>query len=563
MKIAGWEIKRSKEDEDEEKGVKLQSFSEPVDDDGSIVVDSGPSSIMGNAYGIAIDLDGSAKSETELVYRYRQMAQHPECRRAIDDIINEVVVVNDFTPTVKIDCDGIPFTDSVKKKISEEFENVLKLLDFDNKAYDIVHKWFVDGRTYYQVVIDDKNTKEGIKELRYLDATKTRKVKEIETKMEGEIPVRRVKSEFYAYSESGFGAIKRDPNRQQMMVDNIIRIAKDGVVHVTSGVVNENNTQVLSHLHKAIKPLNQLRILEDSVVIYRVSRAPERLVFYIDVGNLPKTKAEQYMTQMMTNYKNKLVYNSTTGEISDDRRHMSMLDNFWLARREGGKGTEITTLPGGQNLGDIEDILYFQKKLYYALDVPISRMQSEQLFNVGRTSEITRDEIKFSKFVQRLRNRFSILFDEVLKRQLILKNIISPDDWDVIRNDIKYIFAEDNHFEELKKIEVFRERSTVLNEIDQFVGVYFSRNWVRKNILKFSDEEIEKMKEEMDKEKEEEPDVAFGADDDGGEFPPEPRQPPGMAPPRVDGKPPAPPAPPVVEKEPKTKKPNDFSKPTK
>lgn len=497
MELFGFEIKRKSEED-------LRSFVEPDDQDGAVsVTASGTGGFFGTSY---IDMEGAAKNEAELISKYRQMEQHPEVAKAVEDIVNEAIVIDDSNKVVDINLDETELSDKIKKSVSEEFQNILSLLDFSNKGYDIFNRWYVDGRLRYHAVIDEKNTKAGIKELRYVDPRKLRKIKEIEKKKDGSTDtiLKKVKNEYWVFNDKGFNSNTSRTTGADTSVKGI-RIATDSIIESTSGILNENSTLILSHLHKAIKPHNQLRMLEDAAVIYRLSRAPERRVFYIDVGNLPKMKAEQYLRDMMVKHKNRLVYDATTGEVRDDRKHMTMMEDFWLPRREGGRGTEITTLPGGQNLGEMDDVMYFQKNLYKSLNVPISRLESDTGFSLGRASEISRDEVKFSKFIRRLRSRFSMLFDEILERQLILKNVMTIDEWKQIKNQIRYDFQEDNHFEELKQTEILRERLQTLRDVEEYVGTYYSREWIRKNILLMSDEEIEELKKQMEQEAEEEP----------------------------------------------------------
>lgn len=510
MELFGFEIKRK--DLADEKNVK--SFVEPINDDGALSVVSAPGG--GGSMSSVIDLDGSARNEAELINRYRIMVQDPEVQRAIDDVVNEAIVVSEDARVVECITDDLDMPDGIKKKIRDEFENILKLLDFSNQGYDIFNRWYVDGRINYHVMIDETSPKKGILEVRYIDPRKLRKIREYERVQVGEgsnrSEINKIKNEYYLFIDNGFGnSLVKSMNTSTMQFGTDgnmtgLKIAKDSIVHCNSGILNETNTMVLSNLHKAIKPMNQLRMMEDASVVYRISRAPERRVFYIDVGNLPKAKAEQYLREMMTRYKNKLVYDANTGDIRDDRRNMSMTDDFWLPRREGGKGTEITTLPAGANLGEMEDILYFQKKLYKALNVPISRMETETGFSLGRASEISRDEVKFSKFIRRLRNRFSILFDRLLEKQLILKGIISPDEWQTIQNGLRYDFMEDNHFEELKQSEILTGRIQLLDQLSNYVGVYYSKDWIRKTVLMMSENDIEDMKKQIEIEAKEEPD---------------------------------------------------------
>jgi hypothetical protein len=491
MKIFGFEIKRPEDNEN------LKSFVEPDDADGSLsIAAAGPGAFFGTSY---VDMEGAAKNEAELISKYRQMEQHPEVAKAIEDVVNEAIVVSDDQRVVDVNLDDTELSDKIKKIVSEEFQNILDLLDFSNKGYDTFNRWYVDGRIRYHVIVDEKNIKEGIQELRYIDPRKLRKVKEIAKSKSEDVDVvlKKVKNEYWIFNDKGFVSNSNTKAIADFSSIKGVKIAKDSIVECNSGILNENNTLILSHLHKAIKPHNQLRMLEDAAVIYRLSRAPERRVFYIDVGNLPKMKAEQYLRDMMVKHKNRLVYDATSGEIRDDRRHMTMMEDFWLPRREGGRGTEITTLPGGQNLGEMDDVMYFQKNLYKALNVPISRLEPESGFSLGRASEISRDEIKFSKFIRRLRNRFSILFDEILEKQLILKNVMTIEEWKQIKNKIRYDFQEDNHFEELKHAEILRERIQTMRDLEEYVGKYYSQEWVRKNILMQSDDDIEKMDEQI------------------------------------------------------------------
>jgi len=495
--LFGFEIKRKGEKEEK----NIPSFISPEADDGSIDI-----AATGTAASSYLDLAGSARSEAELVQKYRGMLQQPEVSQAVDDIVNEAISISSDQKVVECITDDVDLADNIRKKIREEFDTVLKLLDFSSTGYDTFQKWYVDGRINYHVMIDVKQPRKGIQELRYIDPRKIRKVREFEKEQSGSVQSgnnkflnKRVKNEYYVYSEKGFlaqsGSMQGVGNNSDLQG---LKIAKDSIVNANSGLLNENNSLIISNLHKAIKPLNQLRMMEDAVVIYRISRAPERRIFYIDVGNLPKMKAEQYLRDMMTKHKNRLVYDASTGDVKDDRRHMSMTDDFWLPRREGGKGTEITTLPGGQNLGELDDVLYFQKRLFKALNVPISRMETDTGFSLGRATEISRDEIKFSKFISRLRSRFSTLFDKVLEKQLILKGIIKPEEWGEIQASIRYDFMQDNYFEELKESEVLRERLNLLRDIDDYVGKYYSAEWVRKNVLMMNEDEIEQMRDEIE-----------------------------------------------------------------
>ena len=462
-------------------------------------LDDGAVTITQNAhYGTYVDLEGSVRNELELITRYREMSNHPELESAIDEIINEAITHSEDGSVLDINLDNLKQPDSIKKKIIEEFENVQKLLNFKNLADDLFRRWYIDGRIYFQVVVNDKNPKEGIQELRYIDPRKIRKVREINKDKDSKTGAMIIKSiaEYYVYNDKG-----TTTQTYTAGVNQGIRIAPDSVINVNSGMMDAKNTFVISYLHKAIKALNQLRMIEDAVVIYRLSRAPERRVFYIDVGNLPKGKAEQYLRDIMVKYKNKMVYDANTGELRDDRKHLSMLEDFWLPRREGGKGTEITTLPAGQNLGQIEDVQYFQKKLLQSLNVPYSRMEPQGggFASLGRSSEVTRDELKFAKFIVRLRGKFSQLFDHALRTQLALKGICSQEEWDTFREDIFYDYRKDNNFTELREAELWRERLTSLSMIDPYIGKYFSQTWAKKTILRMSDEEIKEMEKEMEK----------------------------------------------------------------
>lgn len=476
-----------------DKKEQLKSFVEPTNDDGAMVVAAG----LGQSS--QLDLEGAARTEAELVSRYRGMIQQPEVQQAVDDIVNEAISISYNDKPVECVTDDIPFSESIKKKIRDEFDIILRLLDFSNAGYEIFTRWYVDGRLNYHAIIDENKPKEGIAELRYIDPRKLRKIREYETPKSSEGAaigfIKRIKEEYYIYSENILStSVSYSPSMSGL------KISTDAIVHANSGLLNEKNTAVLSHLHKAYKSLNQLRMMEDASVIYRISRAPERRIFYIDVGNLPKVKAEQYLREVMANYKNKVTYDQASGELHDSRKFMTITDDFYLPRRGEGRGTEITTLPGGQNLGVMEDILYFQKKLYKALNVPESRMSTDGVFNIGRGSEITRDEIKFAKFITRLRSKFSNLFDKILEKQLVLKNIITAEDWNLIKNNLRYDYVIDNHFEELKSVDIMRERLSLLNDVNAYKGEYFSKLYIMKTILRMSEDEIKEMNEEMDQE---------------------------------------------------------------
>jgi len=488
VQLFGFEIKRKDEE-------PLESFAPEIKDDGAVIV------AAGGAYGTYIDLDGTARTEAELVAKYREISLQPELEMAIDDTVNEAIDT-DADKVVEINLERIEYSDDIKNKIRDEFNTILELLNFQNEAYETFKRWYVDGRMYYHIIIDEKNPRAGIQELRYLDPRKIRKVREVKKTPKGPIVVQQTKREYYVYSDRSFatapggGGIAQDNN-----ATGGLRIATDSILHTTSGLMDKNNSLVYSYIQKAIKPLNQLRTLEDATVIYRISRAPERRIFYIDVGNLPKVKAEQYLRDMMVRHKNRLVYDAVTGEVRDDRKYMTMLEDYWLPRREGNRGTEITTLPSGQNLGEMTDVEYFQKKLFQSLNVPVSRLNQENVGILGRASEISRDEVKFTKFVGRLRRRFSHIFMKALEKQLVLKGIVSEEDWKELQSQIVFDFTIDNHFEEFKNTEILTNRLQTLNQVMPFIGRYYSDMWVRKNLLKQTEEEIAEMMDEMSTEK--------------------------------------------------------------
>ena len=465
--------------------------------------------IASGFYGSYVDIEGAYRNEHELLKRYREMAIHPEVDNAVEDVVNEAIVSDLYDSPVEIELSNVSASDKLKDIIRKEFRYIKELLDFDKKSHEIFRNWYVDGRLYYHKVIDIKKPEQGIKELRYIDPSKmkfVRQEKKLRRGAEGVDLSRTSETSKVLYPEiEEYFVYSPKPNFPIGMASGAsgqkgIKMAKDTVTYVTSGLVDRNKGSVLSYLHKAIKALNQLRMIEDSLVIYRLSRAPERRIFYIDVGNLPKVKAEQYLRDVMNRYRNKQVYNAQTGEIRDDRKFMSMMEDFWLPRREGGRGTEITTLPGGQNLGELSDIEYFQKKLYRALGVPESRIASDGGFNLGRSSEILRDELKFTKFVGRLRKRFANLFSDMLKTQLILKNIITPEDWEKISDHIQYDFLYDNQFAELKESELMNERLGTLASIEPYIGKYYSVDYVRRKILRQTDTEIREIDEQIEKE---------------------------------------------------------------
>jgi len=483
LRLFGFEIKRAKDKSAE----KLQSIVPPTDDDGAGYVTA-----SGSHYGTYVNLgEGDhSKDNHQNIRQYRAVAIHPEVDAAIEDIVNESITNNQGSP-VSLILDNVEgLSDQLKKVINEEFDTICSMLKFTDLGHDIFRRWYVDGRIYHHLVVDEKNLKAGIQEIRPIDASKIRKVKEVKKKKDSVTGATLVENvnEFYIYQEK--------PGQQAQGV----RLSNDSVSYVTSGLLDETRKKVVSYLHKALKPINQLRMMEDSLVIYRLARAPERRIFYIDVGNLPRGKAETYMKDIMSRYRNKLVYDANTGNIRDDRKHMSMLEDFWLPRREGGRGTEITTLPGGENLGQIDDILYFQKRLYRSLNVPINRLEPEAQFNLGRATEITRDELKFQKFIDRLRRRFSMLFTEILKKQLIMKSIITEEDWDSWKQDIHVDYVRDNHFTELKDAEILQNKLQTLDNMQQYVGDYFSKEWVMKNVLHLEDDAIEDMKKQIEDE---------------------------------------------------------------
>jgi len=514
VQLFGFEISRKKQQDQEEKN---KSFALPQNDDGAVTIQSGA------YYGTYVDLDGVVRNEIELITRYREMSMQLELETAIEEIVNEAIVNDDSESGVELDTDELKQPENIKKKIREEFDYVLKLLDFGNMGHELFRRWYTDGRLFYHVIIDDKSPQKGIQELRYIDPRRIRKIREIQKAKDTESGMEIIKSmkEYYLYNERGMIGAHSNLGT---------KIAIDAVVNVNSGLMDSKRAMVLSYLHKAIKPLNQLRMVEDATVIYRLSRAPERRVFYIDVGNMPTIKAEQYLRDVMAKYRNKLVYDSSTGEIKDDRKHLSMLEDFWLPRREGGKGTEITTLPGGMNLGELEDVKYFEKKLYKALGVPISRLEQQQGFSLGRSTEITRDELKFTKFVNRLRNKFSTLFDELLKLQLVLKKICTEEEWREFKENIWYDFKKDNNFTELKEAELLQNRITTLQLVDPYVGRYYSMAWVRKNVLQMDDDEIEEIMQQIEEEKAANTPVddqgnPLPTDEMGNPLPPAPPQP--------------------------------------
>ena len=474
FKLFGFEIKRANQDDPK----KRPSIVPARDDDGAGYVTA-----AGTHYGQYLNIDGDdAKDNYNLIMKYRGVSMHPEVDAAIEDIVNESISGSELEQAVDVNMDKLEVSDKIKKTIKEEFDNIVGMLNFTELGHDIFKRWYIDGRIYHHLVVDERNLKAGIQEIRPIDAAKMRKVKQVKKKKDPETGVQLIENvdEYYIYQE-----------KPGMAQNSGVKLSLDSVSYCTSGLLDEGRKKIVSHLHKALKPINQLRMMEDALVIYRLARAPERRMFYIDVGNLPRGKAEQYMKDIMARYRNKLVYDAKTGEIRDDRKHQSMIEDFWLPRREGGRGTEISTLPGGQNLGEIEDIIYFQKRMYRSLNVPINRLEQEAQFSLGRSTEINRDELKFQKFIDRLRVRFSILFYDILRKQLILKGVIAQEEWDMMKNDITLDFVRDNHFSELRDSELLRERLQTLDQISNYVGEYFSKEWIQKNVLHFSDEDID------------------------------------------------------------------------
>ena len=475
--LLGFQITRNNSDLGKPAEAK-QAFTVSSPDDGTTTISAG------GHFGQYMDMEVTAKNDIDLIKRYREIAQHPECDMAIEDIINEVIVSDERDASVSVSLDKLMISDNIKMKVRDEFDEVLRLLNFDEKGHDIFRRWYVDGRIYFHKVIDPKSPRKGLTEIRYIDPRKIKKVREVTKKRDTQgkgVEMIEATAEWFVYNEKGISAANTNSG---------LKISPDSITYVTSGVIDQTKNMVMGHLHKAIKPTNQLRMIEDAVVIYRIVRAPERRIFYVDVGNLPKVKAESYLRDVMARYRNKLVYDASTGEVRDDRKHMSMLEDFWLPRREGAKGTEVQTLSGGQNLGEITDVEYFQKKLYQSLNVPMSRLDADNGFNMGRAAEITRDELKFTKFVQRLRKRFTQVFNDILKTQLVLKGIITIEDWVNIKEHIQYSFLKDGYFAELKNAEILRERLSLAQEVSPYVGKYYSVEYVRKNILQQTDEDI-------------------------------------------------------------------------
>ena len=537
----GYEIKRKKE------AAKAQSFVAPSDEDGTLDIAGGA-----GFFSQYVNLDKAAKNDWDLIRKYRTTAEAPECDQAIEDVVNEAVTADETDISVKINLDGVDLSSGIKRKVTEEFTEILRLLNWKSKGHDVFRRWYIDGRIYYHKMVDEKAPRKGITELRYIDPKFIKKVRVIEkgdkgtrpgNGMSGEVysgPLVKRVQEFFIFNEAGVypGLTGIGANITQNPTQGL-KVAPDTIAYVTSGIYNPTTQQVYGFLQKAIKPTNQLRMMEDALVIYRISRAPERRIFYIDVGNLPKPKAEAYLKDIMSRYRNKVVYDGSTGEVKDDRNQMSMLEDFWLPRREGGRGTEITTLQGGQNLGQMEDVTYFKEKLYRSLNIPVSRLLTDSGFNMGRASEITRDEIKFTKFIQRLRKRFCALFQDLVMTQCTLKGIMTIEEWDVHKENVIYDFHDDNHFFELKDAEILKDRIEQLQGVSEYLGTYFSVEWVRKNVLKQSQQDIDEIDKQIEAEKAAEiidpeagtnmggPDGGFGAMPDG-EFEQEPQGAPGQ-----------------------------------
>ena len=501
FKLFGFEIKRSAADKAASEPLKAASVVPPTDDDGVGYVTS-----PNTHYGLHMDIyaDLQAKDQNDLVKKYRTAAAHPEVDMAIEEIVNEAIVMpQDEEKIASVDLRKVKISASVKRKVEEEFDDILNIMTFNERAHDMFRNWYVDGRLYHHLVVDTSNLKQGIQEIRYVDSLKIRKVRHVsksDKNAQGVNLVQKVE-EFYIFNDKGSDDKKQQFQSQPATKDSAVKLSNDSVSYVTSGMLDEGKGKVVSHLQKALRPINQLRMMEDALIIYRLARAPERRIFYVDTGNLPKGKAEAYLNSLMTKYRNKLVYDQATGELRDSRKHMTMLDDFWLPRREGGRGTEVSTLPGGQNLGEIDDIKYFQRKVYQALNVPVSRLEQEQAYSLGRATEITREEIKFQKFILRLRQRFGKLFTGILKQQLILKGIITESDWiELFHNRVRVDFYKDNHYSELKDAEVLQGRFNLMDQAAQYIGEYLSKEWVLSNILRLDESEQEEMLKQMNAE---------------------------------------------------------------
>lgn len=504
--LFGYEITKRIEKQNDEEKKDLKSFIPAREEDDVATISAG------GYFGQYYDIYGThATNDKDLILKYRSASEQPEVDTAIQDIVDEAIASLEHGDPAYIVLDDLPYEEKVKNKITQEFKNVLRLLNFSENGSDIFRNWYIDGRLYYHIIVDTKKPKEGIQDLRMIDPIKMRRVREVKTEVDKltNAKLTEVENEYYIYDDSvttemsttslsGLGGIGVNTNQGS---NQALKIAPEAIVRVTSGLMDTSRKKTLSHLHKALKIINQLRMAEDSLIIYRLARAPERRIFYIDVGNLPKTKAEEYVNKMMAKYRNKIVYDANTGNIKDQRHHMSMMEDFWLPRREGGRGTEIDTLPGGENLGQIDDVVYFQKQLYKSLNIPQTRLEPEEAFTTGRATEINRDEVKFQKFINRLRKKFSHLFLDILKTQLQLKGIVSESDWEDIVQDIKIDFVQDNHFYELKEYEIMRDRLDILRDIEEYVGTYFSREWVRKNILQFDEETSKQLTKQIEDEK--------------------------------------------------------------
>ena len=495
--LFGFQITRASKEKGEQ-----PSFVLPEPEDGATT--------SAGFYSEFIDIEGQTKSESDLIRRYRSTSDHPECDLAIEDIVNEAINTEEHKESVSITTDNLPYSAKLKSRIREEFQQILRLLDFNNRAHDLFRRWYIDGRLHFHKIIDESDPKKGIQELRYIDALKIKRIRKVDKSVTKKgSPTIKVLEDYYVFNEGGNTS---GTSSGVTPAGGTLKITSDAIANCPSGLFDPSKALVTSYLHKAIKPVNQLRMIEDAVVIYRIARAPERRIFYIDVGNLPKVKAESYLKDVMNRYRNKLVYNASTGEIRDDRQQMSMLEDFWLPRREGGRGTEITTLPGGSNLGEIDDILYFQKKLYRSLNIPISRLETESGFSLGRGAEISRDEVKFTKFVQKLRNKFNHLFNDILKTQLLLKGVVAEDDWANIRDNISYNYLKEGHYAEMRDMDLLRDRMDMLNTMEPFIGQWFSKQYVQKQVFRMSDDEIENMQRQIDQETPEEPPEGEGED---------------------------------------------------
>lgn len=509
FELFGWSLGRAGEriaPKLEQEEIKTNaSFAPPDLDDGAMPISSG---VYFSSY---MDFDGGIKSTADMIRKYREMALYPEVEMAIDDICNEAVVYDDTKRPVEIIVDNRKLSPKIKTKIEEEFDEILRLLKFQDKGYEIFRKWYIDGRLYYHKIIDKENPKKGLVELRPIESTHIRKVRNVQKKKDKATNADLVTKvdEFFVYSEREETSTTTAAFTPATPTKGV-KIATDSICYIHSGLFDSGKKRVLSYVHKALKPLNQLKMVEDAVVIYRLSRAPERRVFYIDVGNLPKNKAEQYLKDIMNRYRNKLVYDASTGELKDERRHMTMLEDFWMPRREGGKGTEVSTLPGGQNLGQMDDVLYFQKKLYKSLNVPMSRLETDQNgFNMGRQAEITRDELKFFRFIERLRKKFAELFLDALKTQLLLKGVITKEDWDYIHPMIRFDFRKDSYFTEAKENEIMTNRLNLVNSADPYLGKYFSKSYIQKNILRLTEEEVADINAQVEQDRQQDPNNAI------------------------------------------------------